>query len=100
MTADYNDWHPHQKIAHTAQALAHAVPPPEPTTRKTRRRKILARNRPHEEQTAVTIAQALECSEGFGEGQHRLHWIPPSETGCARCGKEAHEIAQQQGATA
>ena len=108
MTEDgYADWNPSDKIAEARRKMIEAKDQPAPVKRYT------APPAPHiprfdpgsvppppepvspEQQALNEVANTFACSEGFGTGKGSRHWIPATETGCCRCGKEAQDILNQ-----
>jgi hypothetical protein len=48
-----------------------------------------------EEEAAVQALAGVECPEGFGNTSGRFHWFPGTLPGCARCGSDALDLANE-----
>lgn len=114
VAGQFEDWHPGVQVARAAAQVAAAKPVKRPDLSKsaapigkTPPAPHVPRYRPEPtpppdpprwpaEEAAVQVAALLPCPEGFGGGKHRLHWFPGTLTGCARCGREALDLATPQ----
>ena len=50
-----------------------------------------------EQQRLNEAAQQHLCPEGFGAGRTRMHWCPPTDDGCVKCGQSAAVILDAAG---
>ncbi|QBE48763.1 hypothetical protein [Leucobacter triazinivorans] len=110
----YADWHPGQKIAEAARQAADAEQRHQPVKRPDLSRAGSSRSmvppavvpprfdpasvpakppvQSPEQRAMNEAANRLQCPEGFGTGSGSRHLVPPTLTGCARCGEEAADI--------